>query len=86
MSASEHTKSIFRGRAYGLDIRVEREDDGSLSVYGAEAYTEQYELLARGPVEEMVRRYDVSGGLRRWLERQAGTATAAERGDVQLET
>ena len=53
-----------------MDIRVEREDDGTLSVYGAEAYTEQYELLARGPVEEMVRRYDVSGSLRRWLERQ----------------
>ena len=85
MSASEHTKSVFRGRAYGLDIRVEREDDGTLSVYGAEAYTEHYELLARGPVEEMVRRYDVSGGLRRWLERQAGTATAAERGDVHLD-
>ena len=49
MSASEHTKSVFRGRAYGLDIRVEREDDGTLSVYGAEAYTEHYELLARGP-------------------------------------
>ena len=85
MGAAEHTRSIFRGRAYGLDIRVEWEDDGSLSVYGAEAYTEQYELLARGPVEEMVRRYDVSGGLRRWLERQSGTSTAAERGDVHLD-
>ena len=83
---SIHTKSIFRGRAYGLDIRVEREDDGTLSVYGAEAYTEQYKLLARGPVEEMVGRYDVSGGLRRWLERQAGTAPVAERGNKCLET
>ena len=76
MSASEHTKSVFRGRAYGLDIRVEREDDGTLSVYGAEAYTEHYELLARGPVEEMLGRFDVSGGLRRWLERRVGVPSA----------
>ena len=69
-----------------MDIRVEREDDGTLSVYGSEPYADDYTLLARGPVGEMVGRYDVSGGLRRWLERQAGTATAAERGDVQLET
>ena len=85
MGASEHTRSIFRGRAYGLDIRVAQEDDGTLSVYGSEAYADDYTLLARGPVEEMVRRYDVSGGLRRWLERQAGTAPAAERGDVHLD-
>ena len=78
MGASEHTKSIFRGRAYGLDIRVEREDDGTLSVYGSEAYADDYTLLARGPVEEMVRRYDVSGGLRRWLERQVGTPHATQ--------
>ena len=70
MGTTEHTRSIFRGRAYGLDIRVEREDDGTLSVYGSGAYADAYTLLARGPVEEMVRRYDVSGGLRRWLERQ----------------
>ena len=72
------TRHTFWGRAYGLDIRVEQEDDGTLSVYGAEAYTEQYELLARGPVEEMVRRYDVSGGLRRWLERQVETPHATQ--------
>ncbi len=78
----EATELTFLGRAYGLDIRVEQEDDGTLNVYGAEAYTEQYELLARGPVEEMVRRYDVSGGLRRWLERQAGTSTNTEPGAV----
>ena len=85
MDVSEHTRSIFRGRAYGLDIRVAQEDDGTLSVYGSEAYADDYTLLARGPVEEMVRRYDVSGGLRRWLERQAGTAPAAERGDVHMD-
>lgn len=54
-----------------MDIRVEREDDGTLSVYGSEPYADAYTLLARGPVEEMVRRYDVSGGMRRWLERQS---------------
>ena len=86
MGTPEHTRSIFRGRAYGLDILVEREDDGTLSVYGSEAYADDYTLLARGPVEEMVRRYDVSGGLRRWLERQAGTATAAERSNARLES
>ena len=68
-----------------MDIRVEREGDGTLSVYGSEAYADDYTLLARGPVEEIVRRYDVSGGLRRWLERQAGTAPAVERGDVHLD-
>ena len=62
MDASEHTRSIFRGRAYGLDIRVEREADGTLSVYGSEPYADDYALLARGPVEEMVGRFDVSGG------------------------
>lgn len=75
MGTAEHTKFIFRGRAYGLDIRVEREDDGTLSVHGAEAYTEHYELLARGPIDEIVRRFDVSGGLRRWLERQPGASS-----------
>ena len=76
MGAAEHTRSIFRGRAYGLDIRVEWEDDGSLSVYGSEAYADNYTLLARGPVEEMVWRYDVSGGLRRWLERHVDVPSA----------
>lgn len=64
------TKNSFWGRAYGLDIRVEREDDETLSVYGSEAYADDYTLLARGPVREIVGRFDVSGGLRRWLERQ----------------
>ncbi len=82
----EVLKTTYYGRAYGLDIRVEREDDGTLSVYGSEPYADDYTLLARGPVEEMIRRYDVSGGLRRWLERQAGTATAAERSNARLET
>ena len=72
MEASEHTKPIFRGRAYGLDVRVEKEDDGTLSVYGSEAYADDYTLLVRGPVEEMVGRFDVSGGLRRWPERHVG--------------
>lgn len=70
MEATEHTRSIFRGRVYDLDIRVEKEDDGTLSVYGSEAYADDYTLLARGPVEEIVGRFDVSGGLRRWLKRQ----------------
>lgn len=74
MEATEHTRSIFRGRAYGLDIRVEKEDDGTLSVYGSEAYADDYTLLARGSVAEIVGRFDVSGGLRRWLEGQAGDA------------
>ena len=76
MEATEHTRSIFRGRAYGLDIRVEKEDDGTLGVYGSEAYAGDYTLLARGPVEEIVGRFDVSGGLRRWLERQPEQAAA----------
>ena len=59
-----------------MDVRVERKDDGTLSVYGSEAYADDYTQLARGPVEEMVRRYDVSGGLRRWLERHAGAPSA----------
>ena len=70
------TELTFLGRAYGLDIRVEREADDTLSVYSSEPYTDNYTLLARGPVEEMVGRYDVSGGLRRWLERQAGVPSA----------
>ena len=81
----EATELTFSGRAYGLDIRVEREADETLSVYGPEAYADDYTLLARGPVEEMVGRFDVSGGLRRWLERQAGVAAAAERGGVHLD-
>lgn len=41
-----------------------------LSVYGSEPFADAYALLARGPVAEIVARYDVSGGMRRWLERQ----------------
>ena len=40
---------------------MEQNDDGTLSVYGSKPYAD-YTLLAWGPVEEMVRRYDVSGG------------------------
>ena len=85
MGATEHTRSIFRGRAYGLDIRVEREDDGTLSVYGSEPYADDYTLLARGPVEEMVGRFDVSGGMRRWLEGQAASSSEVERGGFRLD-
>lgn len=71
METTEQTRSIFRGRVYDLDIRVEKEDDGTLSVYGSEAYADDYTLLARGPVEEIVGRFGVSGGLQRWLKRES---------------
>lgn len=62
------TKQIFRGRACSLHIRVERKDDKTLSVYESEVYGAHYTLLARRPVAEIVGHFDVSSGLRRWLE------------------
>lgn len=78
MGASEHTRAIFWGRAYGLDIREEREDDDTLRVYGSKPFADTYTLLARGPVAEIVGRFDVSGGMRHWLRRQAGTVLTTE--------
>ena len=40
----------FWGRAYGLEGRIEWEDDGTLSVYGSEEYGDHYTLLAQGSV------------------------------------
>lgn len=65
------------GRAYGLDIRVEREADGTLGVYGSVAYAAHDTLLANGSTEESVGRFDVSGGLLRWLEQRPGVPLAS---------
>ncbi len=62
-------KTTFNGRAYGMDIRVEKEDDGTLSVYEAPAFSEAYRLVRRGPADEIIRHYDVSGSMRKFFER-----------------
>lgn len=64
------------GRAYGLDIRAERGADGTLGVYGSVVYAAHNTLLAIGSTEELVGRFDVSGGLRRWLEQRPGVPLA----------
>lgn len=60
---------IFFTRAYGMDIRVEKNDDGTLSVYEALPYADLYSFVAQGEQKEILKRYDVSGSIHRWLER-----------------
>lgn len=59
---------MFLGRAYGMDIRVEKNDDGTLSVYEASPFSGMYVFVARGECETVLYRFDVSGSIRRWPE------------------
>ncbi len=55
---------MFSGRAYGMDIRVERETDGTLSVYEAPPFSNRFKLVVRGPAAQITRHYDVSGSMK----------------------
>lgn len=48
---------------YGMDIRVEREADGTLSIYESPPFMGLSTFVERGPVAEMILRYDVSGSI-----------------------
>ena len=50
-----------------MDIRVEREDDGTLSVYEAPPFSDQFELVKRGPADQVIDHYDVSGSMREFF-------------------
>lgn len=62
-------KTRYHGRAYSTDTRVEKEDDGTLSVYEAPPYSEVYTLVKRGPADEIIAHYDVSGSMRKFFGR-----------------
>ncbi len=62
-------KTRYNGRAYGMDIRVEREDDGTLSVYEAPPYSEAFRFVRRGPAAEIICHYDVSGSMQKFFGR-----------------
>lgn len=55
---------MFRCRAYGMDIRVERETDGTLSVHEAPPFSNQFKLVKCGPATEIITHYDVSGRMK----------------------
>jgi hypothetical protein len=58
---------IFYGRAHDMFLRIEKNPDGSLSVY--EAFVSgMCRFIRRDTREEILRRFDVSGSIRRWLE------------------
>ena len=53
-----------------MDIRVEKEDDGPLSVHEAPPFSEEaFRFVKRGPAAEIINHYDVSGGMRKFSER-----------------
>ena len=62
-------KTRYHGRAYGMDIRVEKEDDGTLSVYKAPPFSEAYTLVRRGTADEIINHYDVSGSMQKFFGR-----------------
>lgn len=62
------TKTTFNGRAYGMDIRVEREDDGTLSVYEASPFSGSFRFVKRGPADEIIKHYDVSGSMKSFFK------------------
>ncbi len=64
-----NVEKTFYGRAYGMDIRVDKNPDGTLSGYEAFPFSGKYVFVMRGEREDVLRRFDVSGSIRRWLER-----------------
>ena len=63
-------EKTFYGRAYGLDIRVEKNDDGTLSAYEAQAFSGHYVFVMRDEQAAVLRKFDVSGSIKEWLERE----------------
>jgi hypothetical protein len=51
-----------------MDIRVEREDDGTLSVYEALPFSNQFKLVKRGPADQTINHYDVSGSMKEFFK------------------
>lgn len=47
-----------------MDIRVEREEDGTLSVYEAPPFSGSFRFVKRGPAADIITHYDVSGSMR----------------------
>ncbi len=62
-------KTRYNGRAYGMDIRVEKEDDGTLSVYEAPPFSDVFRFVKRGPAAEIISHYDVSGSMQTFFGR-----------------
>jgi hypothetical protein len=62
-------ETTFYGRAYGMDIRIDKHDDGTLSAYEAFPFSGLYLFAMQGDEATILRRFDVSGALREWLER-----------------
>jgi hypothetical protein len=60
----EAPRTTFDGRAYGMDIRVGREEDGTLSVYESPPFSGLFKFAKRGPGDEIIGHYDVSGDMR----------------------
>ena len=59
---------VYFLRAYGMDLRVIKNDDGSLSVFEAFPLSGLYAFMVRGERESILRHFDVRGAIRRWLE------------------
>ena len=59
----------FYGRAYSIDIKIEKHDDGTLSVYEAPAFSGRQVYMMRDE-QCIIRHYDVSGSIKEWLERK----------------
>ena len=55
-----------------MDIRVEKEDDGTLSVYEAPPFSGSFRFVKRGSADEIITHYDVSGSMRKFF----GVSTA----------
>ena len=63
-------EKTFYGRAYGLDIRIEQHDDGTLSAYEAQAFSGRYVFVLRDEQSVILKHFDVSGSIKEWLERK----------------
>ncbi len=51
-----------------MNIRIEKEDDGTLSVYEADPYLNVFQFVGRAPAAEVIARYDVSGTMRTFFK------------------
>ncbi len=53
-----------------MDIRIEKNPDGTLSGYEAFPFSGMYVFVMRGDREAILYRFDVTGSIRRWLDQE----------------
>jgi hypothetical protein len=59
---------VYFTRSFGTDFRVEKNQDGTLSIFEAFPLSGFCSFISRDEREAILKRFDVTGAIRRWLE------------------